>query len=107
MTVDEKKIFFQEDFLRYRNREFNKNKAVSFFQKLFLVISNPGLFAIINHRFGMWVGLKNGTSESKLSSIALKLIYNLGKKISIIWGKIAIQDFIPIGSGFYISGSSG
>ena len=107
MDIVEKKIYFQEDFLRYRNCEFNKNKAINFFQKFYMVVSNPGLFSILNHRYGIWISLKYSKSESDFLRNVLSLIYNLGKKLSIIWGNIVIQDLVPIGSGFYISNKGG
>lgn len=72
-------------------------------KSIYLVLTNPGLFAIVNYRFGQWILLKFDSDNKKYIRYFFNIFYYSGKKISVIWGKIDIDDNTPIGSGFFIS----
>ena len=94
-------MLIAKDIERYSSVEDKYIFRVSKF--IYLIFTNPGLFAITNHRFGQWILINFDDDKKKYMRYFFNIFYYLGKKISIVWGKIEINDTTPIGQGFFIS----
>jgi len=94
------------DFKRYRNKTYVREE-IKLLDKLFLLLTNPGLFAIVNHRYGCWILSRYSSRDLRYYRYFFNLFYYMGKKISIMWGKIDILDGLQIGPGIFISNKGG
>ena len=100
-------ILLPEDFKRYHEKEFSNYPLIRLTQKIILMLSNSGLFAVVNHRLGFWTNQNSGVLSNGIARFSLKLLYHLGRKISLVWGKVYIFEHTSIGPGLYISNKGG
>lgn len=96
-----------KDIERYQEIYSKQKISQNFIQKIVLIVRYSGLFAIANHRFGCWILKNYGSYNKRYIRYLFNALYYAGKKLSIIWGKIEIEDGLPIGPGFFISNTGG
>lgn len=97
----------QRDINRYIGKNGSGYKEIGALRTIKLILSHPGLFATINHRFGCWILKKYGVKKRCYYRYFFNLFYYAGIKISIVWGKMDIMDGLPIGPGLYLSDEGG
>lgn len=77
--------------------------VIRMLKSIYLIFTNPGLFAIVNHRFGRWILINFDADSKKYIRRFFNIFYYSGKIISVVWGKIDIDNNTPVGEGFFIS----
>jgi len=68
---------------------------------------NPGLLAIILHRYVYSINRLCQGDNRKMLRRLLKASYHIGRKIVMAWGKIHISEATEFGPGLYLSGKGG
>jgi len=91
----------REDIARYTRRP--DGSQYRFPVSLWKMI-NPGLLAIMLHRYVFYVNRKFVEDDRRLLRRLLKTVYHLGRKIIVIWGKIHISESTSFGPGVRLSG---
>lgn len=72
-----------------------------------LRLINPGFLAIVLHRYAFSINSIYLDKNRKTIRRILMVIFHIGRKIVIFWGKIYILESTAIGPGIYLSGKGG
>ncbi|MEW8418607.1 MAG: hypothetical protein AB2690_15295 [Candidatus Thiodiazotropha endolucinida] len=68
-----------------------------------LLLRRSSLFAIAVFRYGYWVQQKFPDKKHRLIRVMLNILYHIGRKVCMIWGKYEILETTPVGPGLVIS----
>ena len=90
------------DFERY-GEYYGFEGKLSMWRKFKILLRSPSVIPIINHRFGYFVNERFRKNKKQPVYIFLKIIYYLGKYLSVCAAKTDILSTARIGPGLFLS----